>query len=120
MARIGLNHRLSVSELLREDTRALYGGVFEAAISSPRRSIDVFTFDNGSGIGVFYVAPSEALTPAQHLAAIWLEFEVNDERATVAALERLGIRPFEYFDKQHKYFRAPGGQVFRLAAVGGP
>jgi hypothetical protein len=75
---------------------------------------EIFKFANGSGIGVSYVNPSQALTPEQHLKAIWLEFEVKDEKTTVAKLEAVGIRPFEYFDKAHKYFQAPGGQVFRL------
>ena len=62
-----------------------------------------------------YVDPSQALTPEQHFKAIWLEFEVEDEKATVAKLEAHGMRPFECFKKAHNYFQAPGGQVFRLA-----
>jgi len=115
MAQIGLNHRLSVAKPLKDATRALYEGVLQASVKSPRPEVDIFTFANGSGIGVFYVDPSEALTPAQHMKAIWLEFEVDDEPATAASLETLAMRPFEYFDTEHKYFQAPGGQVFRLA-----
>lgn len=115
-ARIGPNHRLSVSRTLRDATRALYEGALGAARESPRPGVDVFTFDGGTGIGVFYVDPDEALTPAQHRSAIWLEFEVDDEPAVVAALAALGLHPFEYFDTTHRYFQAPGGQVFRLAA----
>jgi hypothetical protein len=117
MAQIGLNHRLSVANTLKGETRALYEGALGAALISPRQDLDVFTFANGSGIGVFYVDSSEALTPAQHRQAIWLEFEVEDEPAAAVALEKLGILPFEYFDKDHKYFQAAGGQVFRLAQL---
>ena len=35
--------------------------------------------------------------------------------ATKARLGELGIAPFEYNDRTHTYFQAPGGQVFRLA-----
>jgi len=115
MAQIGLNHRLTVPKTLKEQTRALYEGVLGASVKSPRPDVEIFTFANGSGIGVFYVEPGDALTPAQHLKAIWLEFEVDDEPGAAAGLEKLGKRPFEYFDKDHKYFQAPGGQVFRLA-----
>ena len=115
MAQIGLNHRLPVANTLKEQTRAVYQGVLGASIASRRPETEIFTFDNGSGIGVFYVEPSEALTPAQHMKAIWLEFDVDDEAATAAKLAGLGLTPFEYFDKQHKYLQAPGGQVFRLA-----
>src|SRR5277367_2260270 len=115
MAQIGLNHRLSVAKSFKQQTRALYEGVLGASVKSPRPEVEIFTFANGSGIGVFYVEPGEELTPAEHLKAIWLEFEVKDEPAAVSGLEKLGIRPFEFMDKEHKYFQAPGGQVFRLA-----
>ena len=115
MSHIGLNHRLSVANRFKQQTRALYEGVLGATVTSPRPDVEIFTFANGSGIGVFYVDPSEALTPEQHLRAIWLEFEVEDEKTTGAKLEALGMRPFKYFDKAHEYFQAPGGQVFRVA-----
>jgi hypothetical protein len=115
MSQIGLNHRLTVANTLRQQTRALYEGVLGASVMSPRPDTEIFTFADGSGIGVFYVDPGLALTPEQHLRAIWLEFEVEDEKATAAKLKALGIRTFEYFDKAHKYFQAPGGQAFRLA-----
>ena len=117
MSQIGLNHHLNVANALKQETRALYEGVLGASVTSPRPDTEIFKFADGSGIGAFYVDPSQALTPEQHLKAIWLEFEVNDEKTTVAELEALGIRPFEYFDKAHKYFQAPGGQVFRLAQL---
>ena len=115
MSRIGLNHHLNVANILRQQTRALYEGVLGASVMSQRPDTEIFKFANGSRIGVSYVEPSQALTPEQHLKAIWLEFEVEDEKVTVAKLETLGMRPFEYFEKAHKYFQAPGGQVFRLA-----
>jgi hypothetical protein len=115
MAKIGLNHRLSVAKNLKAETRAVYEGVLGATVKSPRPDVEIFTFSNGSGIGVFYVEPGVALTPAQHMNAIWLEFEVDDDAAAATALGTLGLRPFEYFDKEHSYFQAPGGQVFRLA-----
>jgi hypothetical protein len=117
MAQIGLNYRLTVANTLRQQTRTLYEGVLGAIVKSPRPEFEIFTFANSSEIGVFYVDPGVALTPEEHLKAIWPEFEVEDEKATAAKLEALGIRAFEYFDKAHKYFHAPGGQVFRLAQL---
>jgi hypothetical protein len=115
MGRIGLNHYLSVADTLRRETRALYEGALGATVKSLRPDLDMFAFANGSRIGVCYVDPSQALTPAQHLRAVWLEFEVDDEPAVAAHLAKLGLRPFEYFDDEPKYFQAPGGQVFGLA-----
>lgn len=115
MSQIGLNHRLTVANTLKKQTRAVYEGVLGGSVTSPRPDMEIFTFTDGSGIGVFYVDPEEALTPEQHRKAIWLEFEVEDEPAVADKLRDLGMKPFEYFDKAHKYFQAPGGQVFRLA-----
>ena len=115
VSQIGLNHHLSVADALRQQTRALYEGVLGASVMSPRPDTEIFKFANGSVLGESYIDPSQALTPEQHLKAIWLEFEVEDEKTTVAKLEALGIWPFEYFDKAHNYFQAPGGQVFRLS-----
>jgi hypothetical protein len=115
MLQIGLNHHLTVANTLQRQARALCEGVLGANVTSPRSELEIFQFGNGSAIEVSYVDPSQALTPEQHLKAIWLEFEVEDEKATAAKLEALGMWPFEYFDKAHKYFQAPGGQVFRLA-----
>jgi hypothetical protein len=64
-----------------------------------------------------YVDPGLALTTERHSKAIRLEFEVEGKKATVAKLEAIGIRTFEYFDKAHKCFQAPGGQAFRLAQL---
>ena len=85
------------------------------AVLSPGTDVVVFTFDGGASVAFFYVPASQALTPPQHLQAIWLEFEVDDVARTTDALARLGIEPFEYEDRTHPYFQAPGGQVFRLA-----
>jgi len=115
MMQIGLNHRLCVPHAFKDQTRAMYEGVFAATITSPRPDVEIITFADGSGIGVFYVDPADALTPEEHRKGLWLEFEVENEADTVAKLAALGIEAFEYFDEQHKYFQAPGGLVFRLA-----
>jgi hypothetical protein len=128
MASIGRHHHLDVDEQFRAPTRALYEGVLGGQLTSlraneaaggavlaPGTDVEVFTFDGGASVAFFYVPAGQALTPAQHLRAIWLEFEVEDVARTTGALARLGIEPFGYQDRTHRYFQAPGGQVFRLA-----
>ncbi len=115
MAAIGLNHKVHVAKGLRSETRALYEGALGASRKSPSPEIEVFTFGDGANLGVFYVEPGEALTPLEMKRALWLEIEVDDPAAVSRALGALGIRPFEYTDKEHEYFQAPGGQAFRLA-----
>jgi uncharacterized protein YndB with AHSA1/START domain len=113
-AHIGPNHRLSVAKTLRSQTHALYAGALGATAAPVRADVEIFTFGNGAGIGVFYV--DDVLSPAQHQHALWIELVVDDIPQTVARLTELGMRPFDYFDKAHHYFQAPGGQVFRLAS----
>ena len=128
MANIGRHHHLDVDEQFRTPTRALYEGILGGKLTSLRDNetaggavlphgadVEVFTFDGGASVAFFYVPAGRALTPPQHLQAIWLEFEVDDVARTTDALARLGIEPFEYEDRTHPYFQAPGGQVFRLA-----
>jgi hypothetical protein len=132
MARIGRHHHLDVDERLRADTRAVYEGVLAGKLTSlqdnetaggavlaPETDVEIFTFDDGASIATFYVPSERALTPQQHLHAIWLEFEVDDVDRATAELAELGIEPLEYEDRTHPYFQAPGGQVFRLAGDNG-
>jgi hypothetical protein len=127
MASIGRHHHLDVDEQFRAPTRALYEGVLGGKLTSlndnekvggavlpAATDVEVFTFDGGGSVAFFYVPAGRALTPQQHLRAIWLAFEVDDVARTTAALARLGIEPLEYEDRAHPYFQAPGGQVFRL------
>ena len=129
MASIGGHHHLNVDARFRSQTKAVYEGVLAGRLTSLRDNeavggavlpadtdVEVFTFDGGASIACFYVSADQALSPEQHLRAIWLEFEVDDVVRGTAALAALGIRPFAYEDKTHPYFQAPGGQVFRLGA----
>lgn len=74
---------------------------------------DLIRFANGFSIVVHY--SDAALGEAELKKSIWLELLTDDaaqlERMIIAA----GIQPFDYFDKDHFYFQAPGGQVFRIA-----
>jgi hypothetical protein len=109
MASIGRHHHLDVDERLRVQTRAVYERVLggrlttladnEAvggAVLSPDTDVEIFTFDNGASIATFYVSAEQVLSPRNELA-------------------ELGVEPFDYEDRAHPYFQAPGGQVFRLA-----
>jgi hypothetical protein len=48
------------------------------------------------------------------LCSLWIEFDVDDEPATVAGSQKRRLRPFERFNTEPKYFQAPGGQVFGI------
>ncbi len=112
MTNIGKNMKVTFSEAVRDDVRSVYEGVCGAQRVTPKPDLDVYVFGDRQ-IG-FYFA-SDTLTREQHMLGVWLELEVDDVDATTKALAEVGVTPFEYFDKEHRYFQDPGGLVFRLA-----
>ena len=74
---------------------------------------DVIRFANGFSIVVHYM--DAALSEAELKKSIWLELLTDDPAHLVRKIRAFGIQPFDYFDKDHAYFQAPGGQVFRVA-----
>ena len=115
MAVLGRNAKITAGCSQRGSLGAMLTEVFGCRRITPRKDTDVFAFADGSSLGVCFVANDEALSPEQLRRGAWLELSVEEPEATLAALARIGLTPFEYSDKQHHYFQAPGGQVFRLA-----
>jgi len=74
---------------------------------------DLIRFANGFSIVVHY--SDAALAEADLKKSIWLELVSDDARQLEAKIKGFGIDPFDYFDREHFYFQAPGGQVFRIA-----
>ena len=115
MARFGRNMKLTAAEKDRAGLRALLADVLGGSLSQPMPTMDIYKLPDGFSIGVSVVKDEEALTSAALRSAPWLEFEVEDVDKVREALAKLGIVPFEYVDRSHLYFQAPGGPVFRLA-----
>jgi hypothetical protein len=114
-ARFGRNLRISVDAKHRTLVRRLYGELFGCKIDSPRDDLDRFLFEDGFSLGAFFVESDQALRAEDHRRAPWLEILVDDVAEAERALAELGIRPFDYMDKSHRYFDPPCGPVFRLA-----
>lgn len=47
----------------------------------------------------------------------WLEFRTNDVPAVQQKLRDAGVPEFQHGGSPHAYFKAPGGQVFRVVDV---
>ncbi|MEM6989009.1 MAG: VOC family protein [Myxococcota bacterium] len=115
MAKLGPNLRCVADNQHREAIASFYVELFGAETVRPTPELDVYSF-GGSNIGVYFVADGTALTPEQHeKVGTWIEIVVEDAKAMTAALEAKGHAPLDYHDREHAYFQAPGGQVFRLA-----
>lgn len=118
MTTLGSNVRCVAATEHRDAIASFYTEIFGAKPIKPAPDLDVYAMDGGSNVGVYFVSAAEALSPAQHEAVgTWIELVVDDVGATQAELERRGFAPLSYHDKEHAYFQAPGGQVFRLATT---
>ena len=115
MTALGTNLKWTLGHTHRDAMRTMFE-VFGVKHVSPMDDFDLFTLGDGANIGVYYVQDDQALDSAQMERGAWIELVVDDELAVMNALAEQDITPFEYFDKDHRYFRAPGGQVFRLAS----
>lgn len=115
---LGPNVKITAPEATRRAQQALYADALGCAVRHPTPEMDVFVFPDGACVGVAFVPEGEALSVEQARRGAWLEYRVADVDRVVAALAAQGLTPFAYHDTAHRYFQAPGGQVFRLAAQG--
>lgn len=112
------NHvKILALESARPKVRAMFEALGVLERTSPVDDADVFVLGDGAHVGFFFVPASEALDGEQLGRSVWLEFRVGDVAAAREALDRLSIERVDYFDTTHSYHRAPGGLVFRLAAL---
>ena len=120
MVQIGNHLKLNVAHSLRQRTRDFYGGLLGCkSVASPRDDLDLYEFDGGFILGLFFVEPAETLTDAQYLKALWMELKVDDPAAWKTRLLAFGVTPVDFPDPTRFFFAAPGGQVFRLAPIDG-
>ena len=77
---------------------------------------DVFQIGPDFFLGVAY--DEDAPTMEERKKSLWLELSTADLEDTKQRILAAGVPELEYFDKEHFYFQAPGGQVYRLIASG--
>ena len=111
MTRFGTNIKLNVPATLREKTQAFYQQGMGATHKSPRESLDMFIFEDGFCLGIFY--NEETLTPEQLKLGPWLEVSTPDPDALALKLVDHGGTAVKGMTPHH-YVAAPGGLVWRL------
>lgn len=109
---LGQNSKLTVLPREREGIRAFYGKVLECPLTKTSPGADVFQLGGDFYLGVVY--DDQALSLEERRKAIWLELRTDRLEETRARILGFGIEEIEYRDREHFYFQAPGGQVFRL------
>ncbi|MDE3057277.1 MAG: VOC family protein [Bacteroidota bacterium] len=110
---LGEHSKLTVHPSEREKIRKFYRDVLECPVTKESEAVDIFQIGNNFYLGVVY--DDSALNMENCLKAIWLELRTDHPEKLKQKILRFGIGELEYWDKEHFYFQAPGGQVFRLA-----
>ncbi len=118
MAELGRNLKVTAPVSTRDANRALMVQVFGADVAVSRDHFDIYRLKDGTNVGIFCVPDADALTPEQAKKGVWIELKVENPAETKEALAGIDIRPFEYMDKDHDYYQAPAGFVFRVAKLG--
>jgi len=113
-AQLGRNQKWIVLPAHRTAVHEMFTRGLGAAEVTPKGApLDVFELESGALVGV--EVDDKALDEASARKGAWLEFLVSDPDATARTLDAQGVKRVEYHDKEHAYFQAPGGPVFRLA-----
>jgi hypothetical protein len=109
---LGENSKLTVNPSERGKIRKFYRDTLGCPATKESERIDIFKIGNTFYLGVMY--DNSALTHEDALKSIWLELRTEDPEGLKRKILDFGIKELEYWDKEHFYFQAPGGQVFRL------
>ena len=119
--RIGNHMKMQMPHALRETARRFYTEVLgcRPLAEKPYPNLDLYQFGDGLVIGLFFCDADEALEEREQLKAVWLELQTEDPEALRRKLLAFGVREVKFADPTRFYFQAPGGQVYRLAPLGG-
>ncbi len=113
---MGLNVKITASRAHAGRWRSLFEALGVSGIDSPPDA-EVARLGDGGHLGVFFVDAVDALPEELAVRAPWLELRVADPAAAGRALDALETPRLAYQDREHAYFQAPGGFVFRLAPL---
>ncbi len=124
----GTHYLLTIREEERLRVRSFYESLLGCnllshdmgATTNIPPDIDLFHFPDGIVLGVRYVDNGEpVLDTEQHKLGCWMELATDDEQLLIDKLREFGVEEItDFWDKDHFYFHAPGGQVYRVVDFG--
>ena len=109
---LGQNSNMTVPPSERERIQKFYLDVLGCPLTKTSGAADVFRMGTDFYIGFVY--NDSALDEPTLLKSIWLELRTARPDELKKKILEFGIKEIEFWDKDHFYFQAPGGQVFRL------
>src|SRR5271165_2394515 len=112
----GANSKLTVLPAERARVRAFYRDLSGCSMTKKSDRADFFKIGDTFYLGVIY--DDSAQSAKDRMQSIWLELRTDHPEQLKQKILQFGIPEIQYWDKEHFYFQAPGGQVFRLAGTG--
>ena len=111
---LGENSKLTAHPAERERVRKFHKEVFGWPATRESERIDIFRIGTNF-LGVVY--DDSALSATDGLKSIWWDILTPEPEVLKVKILGFGIKEIQFWDKEHFYFQAPGGQVFRLVDV---
>jgi hypothetical protein len=113
---VALGEHFKITALLsiRGQIQKFYRDILGCKVIIKQKN-DVIKLTNNFYIGVSY--EDSVLSEPQMLKSIWMEFRTDNPEELKQKILKFGIMELEYWDKEHFYFQAPGGQVFRFVGT---
>jgi catechol 2,3-dioxygenase-like lactoylglutathione lyase family enzyme len=118
---IGNHLKMHLTTDLRERASQFYTEILgcRKLADQPYPDLDLYEFQDGFVLGLFFCDRVDTLSESEHLKATWMEIKTENPEVLKQRLIEFGVREVEFEDKSRFYFQAPGGQVFRLAPMDG-
>jgi catechol 2,3-dioxygenase-like lactoylglutathione lyase family enzyme len=92
--------------------RKFYKEILGCVLIKESKETDLIRLGNDFFIGIIY--DNSTLTESDLQKSIWLELRTNNPESLKKSIIDFGIKGIDFWDKDHFYFQAPGGQVFRI------
>jgi hypothetical protein len=109
---LGENSKMVIHPSDRDQVPRFYRDVLGCRVTEKSKAMDLIRLGTDFYIGAMY--DDSALSGADRLNSIWLELRSEDPAGLKQKILQFGCKEVEFLDKEHFYFQAPGGQVFRL------
>ena len=109
---LGENSKMTVLPSERDRIQRFYGDVLVCPLTKTSETADVFQMGADFYVGVVY--DDTALSETVLLKSIWLDLRTDHPEELKQEILKFGVKEIDFRDKEHFYFQAPGGQVFRL------
>jgi len=111
----GQNSKLTVLPAERDRVRAFYRDLLGCPMTKTSDRADFFKIGDTFYLGVIYDDKAQSAKDRAH--SIWLELRTGHPEQLKRKILDFGIAEIPYWDKEHFYFQAPGGQIFRLVGT---